>query len=276
MGCLAKSKGPEIPIFNEEDEKILKANLNDLPKEELLCPKCGKVPEILNVHTDNGYIELKCKSHGKISMEIQKYKEELDKSVFIPKCYICKISQKDIEIYYCYECQQDLCENCKKDFDKDEVRRLKHKPSHLDTCIEAKEKNNRCLKHFSEEITEYCADCEENICEKERSSRHEDHNIIKISDYLEEAKKYCKIIAEKNKYLEQIRILNNKIKDNYTNYQNNYFYVKSMINTGKSLKEQSKRKPGEIECFLEELKGKKNQMKIAKETLSKNHIDVID
>ena len=276
MGCLAKSKGPEIPIFNEEDEKILKADLNDLPKEELLCPKCGKVPEILNVHTDNGYIDLKCKSHGKISMEIQKYYKELEKSVFIPKCYICKISQKDIEIYYCYECQQDLCENCKNDFRSEDVIKLKHKSSHLDTCIKVKEKYNRCLKHFSEEITEYCVDCEENICEKEKSNRHEDHNIIKIKDYLEEAKKYCKIIAEKNKYLEQMRIFNNKIKENYTKYENNYFYVKSMINVGKSLKEQSKRKSGEIECFLEELKGKKKSDENKKETLRINHIDLID
>ena len=264
MGSLPKSKGSEKPIFNDEDEKILKADLRDLPKEELLCPKCGKVPEILNIHTDNGYIELKCKSDGKISMKIQKYKEELEKSLFLPKCYICKISQKDIEIYYCYECQQDLCENCKKAFENEEVRRLKHKPSHLDTCIEAKEKNNRCLKHFSEEITEYCVDCEENICVKERSSRHEDHNIIIIKDYLEEAKEYCKIIAVKNKYLEQLKIFNEKILENYTNYQNNYFHVKNVINVGKSLEEQFKRKPGEIECFLEELKGKKNQMKMEK------------
>ena len=257
MGCLAGRRKQEIPIsiLDREEEMLLNADLQDFTKEELLCPKCGKVLEILNVHTDNGYIDLKCKSHGKISMKIKKYKEELDKSVFKPKCSICQNSQKDKEIYYCYECKQDLCETCKNDFSNEEVEQLKHNATH--TCIEAKEKFNRCLKHYNEEITEYCVDCEENICEKERSSRHEDHNIIKIKDYLEEAKEYCKIIAAKNKYLEQLKIFNEKIIENYANYQNNYFHVKNVINVGESLEEQFKRNSDEIECFIEELKGKK-------------------
>ena len=264
MGCLAGRRKPEIPIsiFDMEEERLLNADLNDFPKEELLCPKCGKVVEILNVHTDNGYIDLKCKSHGKISMKIKKYKEELDKSVFKPKCSICQNSQNNIEIYYCYQCSRDLCKNCKDDFGNQELEILKHNDTH--NCIEAKEKFNRCLKHYDEEITEYCVDCEENICKEERSSRHEDHNIIKIKDYLEEAKEYCKIIAVKNKYLEQLKIFNEKILENYANYQNNYFHLKNVINVGESLEEQFKRNSDAIECFLEELKGKKkpdeNQM----------------
>ena len=163
MGCLAKSKGSEksnIPEIDKEDQNILNENLTELHKEELLCPKCGKVPEILYVHNDNAYIDLKCKSHGKISMKIQEYYEELDKSLFKPKCFICKKSQKDLEkidkdkvIYYCYECKQDICQICMYDFENEKVKKLKHKSSHIDTCIETKEKYNKCLNHYYEEIT---------------------------------------------------------------------------------------------------------------------------
>jgi hypothetical protein len=130
MGCLAKSKGSEksnIPEIDKEDQNILNENLTELHKEELLCPKCGKISEILNVHTDNANIDLKCKSHGKISMKIQEYYKELDKPSFKPKCCICERSQKDLEkleeieeaakvIYYCYECKKDICKICMYDF----------------------------------------------------------------------------------------------------------------------------------------------------------------
>ena len=277
MGCLAKSKRPETPIINEEDEKIFKADLNDLPKEELLCPECGKVPEILNVHTDNGYIELKCKSHGKISMEIQEYYKKLDESSFKLKCLLCNKSQIDLEkignkLFYWYDCEQDLCENCKKDFENKEGPKLKHKSNNSDYYIEAKEKYNKCLQHYNEEITEYCVDCEENICLKERSSRHPNHNIIKIKDYLEEAEKYSDIFEKKNKYLEQIIASNKEIINNFINYHNNYFYVKSVINVGKYLEEQFKRNSDEIESFVEELKKKKNKHKNAVKALKDKDI----
>ena len=271
MGCLAISKGQEIPIFNEEDEKIFFFFLKDLPKEELLCPECDKVPEILNVHTDNGYIELKCKSHGKISMKIQEYYKKLDESSFKLKCLSCKKSQKELEelgikLFYWYDCEQDLCENCKRNFENKEGQKLKHKSSNSDYCIEAKEKYNKCLQHYYEEITEYCLDCGENICEKERS-RHEKHKKIKIKDYLEEAQKYSGIFETKNKYLEQIIASNKTIINNFLNYHNNYFYVKSVINVGKYLEEQFKRNSDEIESFVKELTKKKNEHKNAVKAL---------
>ena len=284
MGCLEKSKGPERP--NNEitvtDKNILNVDLKELPKEELLCPKCGKVPEILYVHNDNGYIDLKCKSHGKISMKIQEYYEELNKSLFKPKCFICEKSQKDLEkidkdkvIYYCYECKKDICQICMFDFEREEVKALKHRSTHIDTCIEVKGKNNKCLQHYNEEITEYCVNCEENICPKERSSRHASHKLIKIEDYLEKAEKYCKIISSKNKYLEQIIAFNKKIINNFINYHNNFFNVKSMINVGKSLDVQFKRNSEEIESFVKELTNKKNEHENAKEALKKEgiHLD---
>ena len=34
-----------------------------IPDDQYLCPLCGRIPEILNIHTDNGHMELKCKYH---------------------------------------------------------------------------------------------------------------------------------------------------------------------------------------------------------------------
>ena len=52
-------KNPEefIETKKNYDNEIIN-NLN----KELLCCKCGVIPEILNVHTDNNKIELKCKN----------------------------------------------------------------------------------------------------------------------------------------------------------------------------------------------------------------------
>lgn len=48
--------------------------------EMLLCCKCGEIPEILNVHTDNSKLELKCKNCGIFEILIDKYYDELSKN----------------------------------------------------------------------------------------------------------------------------------------------------------------------------------------------------
>lgn len=44
---------------------------------EFLCCKCGKIPEILNVHTDNSKIEFNCKSCGIYEILVDNYFERL-------------------------------------------------------------------------------------------------------------------------------------------------------------------------------------------------------
>lgn len=250
MGCLEKRKDPEIPEIIHETEKDI-IDFEGIPKDYYICPKCGRIPEIKGVHTDNGFVDLKCKFHGIIKIKINKYFKEFEDSYYRLKCSNCGEKESERKkIIYCYKCKEDLCEDCIKIF-----RHVNQKIEldHLDYCIDAREKCDKCPEHIQEQITEYCEDCEENICPKERYSRHDGHNIKKIYRYLAEADEYRKIIEEKNKILEKIILFNRTILNSYNKFKNNYFHIKNVINVGKYLNEQFKRNSDEIDCFSKEL-----------------------
>ena len=90
----------------------------EIPDCQYLCPKCWRIPEILNIHSDNGHIVLKCTYHGILDLSIKDYYEFMKNSVFTylnTKCFNCKKNQKSDKeniFKYCYECQVVLCKDC--------------------------------------------------------------------------------------------------------------------------------------------------------------------
>ena len=44
-------------MTDEKSKKIF----DSLPIDQYLCPFCREIPELLNIHTDNGYIEFRSK-----------------------------------------------------------------------------------------------------------------------------------------------------------------------------------------------------------------------
>ena len=114
----------------EEIEKI--------PQDQFICPKCERIPEILNVQCDNGHIELKCKYHGVQDCTIYEYGKILKDSIhtyFNTKCYNCKKIQGSggKMFQYCMYCKVDLCDECVNKFD---IRDKDHRHNHLDVCIQ--------------------------------------------------------------------------------------------------------------------------------------------
>ena len=69
-----------------------------MSEESLLCSKCGEIPEILNVHTDNGKIEIKCKKCGLYEILIDDYYKELSNKKYFEICNYC---EKEDIYYYC-------------------------------------------------------------------------------------------------------------------------------------------------------------------------------
>ena len=68
MGALGNS--PEVKkrdVTNNQASKVTILPGND----QYLCPMCKNVPELVNVFTNNGYVEFKCKDHGNIILTVQ-------------------------------------------------------------------------------------------------------------------------------------------------------------------------------------------------------------
>jgi len=201
---------------------------------DFLCCKCGEIPEVLYVYTDNSIIELNCRKCGIYEILIDDYYKKISKNNYFKKCNSCE--RKGInnnEYFYCFTCNNIYCESCKNN-------------EHTDHAyIEEKERKRICLKH-NKEFKYYCFDCQENFCEKEMEDEHKKHEIKEISDLTHSW------IYNRDKLREINKDLNNLVDFNETflKYSENLkyyeYYFNSIINMGKSLKEGNERNSKDI------------------------------
>ena len=199
----------------------------------LLCCKCGEIIEILNIHTDNSKIEIKCKNCGIYEKLINDYYDELSQI----KC-LCNTSHNNIYAY-CYECRSKLCENCKNSPYHDG-----HK-----LVLKLDEMEDYCPKH-SHQFNYFCNNCQENFCEEEKEKEHKEHDIFEINPRDEKYQKYYTNIKEINEELKKIIGFNQLVLNTGKKFKNNYFHLQSIINLGESLEEGNQRISKDTKCLL--------------------------
>jgi len=214
-------------------------------KIEFLCCKCGKIPEILKIHTDNSKIELNCKICGKYEISINEYFAKLEKNNNFKICSLCLNKKKNNEFFFCLNCKKDFCKACKNN--------SKHVCQNKKTnLIDINKKKNFCLDH-NQEFKYYCFDCQENFCENKEHKDHETHNTTQISSYLEAIIGKKNRVKEINDELSKIVKFNELILDNIDLFQDNDYFKKSIKNIGKSLEEGNKRNSNDLKCLLNKL-----------------------
>ena len=239
-----------LPADNIDQKKI--------PDGQYLCPECWRIPEILNIHSDNGHIVLKCTYHGILDLPIKEYFQRMENSAFSyfnTKCFNCQKYQKSDKeniFQYCYECKVDLCDECIK---KSQLKEKKeHSRNHLDNSIPINQLNHKFIENKQTyEFNSFCLDCEDNVFEKEKSSKHKNHKIIGLGKLKKDINKYKDIIIKKNEDLNNIIKLNRIVINSYTKFSNNYFHIQSLINVGKTIEEENKRDSRVIECMINRL-----------------------
>ena len=198
-----------------------------MSEDSFLCSKCGEIPEILNVHTDNGKIEFKCKYCGIYEELINEYFDTLTKNNYFKKCKYCEIND-NTNYYYCFNCKEDFCEKCKGE---------KHSTHEY---IEANKKKEFCLKH-NQEFKYFCFDDQENLCEKD-IKEHQNHKIEEISNYIS-------YLTDSN--FEEINTqLKNIIEINKIILKNETYFINSIKNIGQSFEEGNNRDSKDIKCLL--------------------------
>jgi len=128
---------------------------------EFLCCKCGKIPEILNVHTDNSRIEFNCKKCGTYEILVDEYYDKLYVNNYFKKCRKCK--NKGIynnKFYYCSTCKDYFCELCKANHNDHKYTEEKKKDHYFfNKCCNCENNNINKNKYF------YCFICMNDICQ---------------------------------------------------------------------------------------------------------------
>ena len=236
MGCLAKRVYPQYEL-SSEDNAVLSEIYKRIPDDKFLCPNCEKAPEIINFHSDNNKIEILCKNCGRI-----------DDFEFVNSSTICQ------------GCE-GKSSNCKSEH-------LGH------SLTEINEKKENSLLNYGENAIYFCDDCQENIYQKESSYSHYKHKLKNINGLYDDYLKYRDIIIKKNKKLVNAIRLNNLIIKSYEINNNNYFYIKSLINVGKSIEKENSWNSQEIEFVNELIKKNKKVFKEYLEELKKKNIDL--
>ena len=239
---------------NQQRQIIISSGNDDFrncPHDQYLCPKCKNVPELVNIFTDNGYVEFKCKDHGNIILKVKDYFKEISNSEFNYfnfKCSNCNIIQKDHLkegiFQFCYSCRKIYCKDCSKntnshkDYDEENCN-----------CIDVNKMNTRCPDHIEEIYTRFCLDDYENVCEEYATKKHRGHNMRSFFNI--EAK--IKVIEEKNKILNDLITFNNLIINTYQRFPDNYFHNINVKILADSIEAENKRNPKELEKIFKEL-----------------------
>ena len=78
MGTSSNKPYKKIDIQSEIEYNVMTDDetnkiFDSLPKDQYVCPFCGDIPELLNIHTDNGYIEFRCKKDKDYLISVQDY-----------------------------------------------------------------------------------------------------------------------------------------------------------------------------------------------------------
>ena len=117
MGCI---KSQILKYKNEQEvedplEEI--EELSSIPDDEFLCPKCGEVPEIFKINTNNSNMKLKCKNCGEYDEKINDYYSSMKglQSNYLNKCPESNSNRENHNIKYCYNCNTIFCEHCENE-----------------------------------------------------------------------------------------------------------------------------------------------------------------
>ena len=237
MGCCESRNENQTEDYFSEKLPLEEINeeMNNIPHDKFLCPNCSETAELLKVYVDNNKIELFCKTHNLVELTIEEFIKKT-KEKFNDLKGKCEDSECNNEPYiYCYDCEKNLC---KSHLGKNHSENnSKHKINNHSFILYS-QKNIKCPNH-NNDITLFCVDCQENICENDEEHKH--HEKKKLSKLLKDVREKKSIVKEKNKMLNCIVNYNQKIinSGDKTNIKNLY----------NSLKEENERNSNEIEIF---------------------------
>ena len=232
-------------ILDKERERIYKS----LPKNQYLCPKCGEVPELKNIYSENGYVELFCKNDKEIMLTAEDYLNNLSKSnltYYSAKCIKCNKVQKEDKskiFKYCPLCKKDFCDKC---FNQKEGP---HLPNHFARGIPINEKKITCYLSGHGKFVSFCQDHKMNLCKDLAENFHKGHQVTDFH----KIKPDKKIIIEKNKMLANMIIFNEILLQTYEDFPDNYYHAKNVEILTKSIELENSRDKNELDKLLQKL-----------------------
>ena len=231
-----------ISQVGPKEEEKLEQKLQQIPKDQYLCPNCLIPHEIRHINEETKEVEIHCANKCQTKYTINDYLSHMCRiSYYYYKCEICKKKlQKNYKIEegnifkYCFECNKIICLQC-YDFMH---QKLNHK-----NIVPSNEIFNKCNTHANEDYIQFCINCSAHLCSKCTFSPHKGHILVTLNSILPTQKEIDKFKNKKEEYinkkkelLKQIEELDNLIYINdivlqtYLKHQKNYYYIINVLN----------------------------------------------
>lgn len=131
----------------------------------------------------------------------------------------CLLCDKNNGVYYCYECHDALCVECRSKHDK--IPAIKrHNVTDINSIdLSIGNKNYQCTTH-AKEFLFYCVKCSNLICSECATSTHNTHQFSEIKDIVqEEREKVKENIQELILNINKISSLHEKVKADHQKQQ---------------------------------------------------------
>ena len=225
-----------------KEEEKLEQKLQQIPKDQYLCPKCLIPHEIRHINEETKEIEIHCVNKCPTKYTIKDYLSHMCRtSYYYYKCEICKKNlQKNFKIVegnifkYCFECNKIICLQC-YDFT--------HKKFNHTNVISSNEIFNKCGSHANEDYIQFCINCSTHLCSKCTFSPHKGHVLVTLNSILPTQKEIDKFKNKKEEYINKKKELLKQIEDidnliylndivlqTYLKHQKNYYYIINVLN----------------------------------------------
>jgi len=255
----------EIPDDPDNDQYLKEGriNLNNIQEYENFNFTNNEMLEFFNFHNDNMKIEFKCKKCGLLfDKKIDEYcnsenNKNNDLKIICNDC-INKMKENNNDnkepLFYDFYEIKNIFNTENKETKKKNEKCEDHKEFKENIELNCNDVNERKNNHhrFPEDTNAYfCEDCQENISQKLKV-KHEGHNLKDINELKKEFLKYRIEILKKNRDLCNLIIFNNIILNTSEKYQQNYFYLKNMLNLAEKIENEEKRDARDINSLFEE------------------------
>ena len=143
------------------------------------CPKCILVPSIKLIYEKNDCkINYQCQNKHSDIISFNLFEKECQnfslEKVGCLECKKQKKENKDLNYFYCFQCQQNICDLCIN----------KHKNFQQKHILYSLEKfDGTCLIH-NNSYNFFCINCNMNICSICKEKEHKNHKLQLISNYI--------------------------------------------------------------------------------------------
>ena len=265
--------------FKYESPETMELELRDIG---YCCSECSSLIEILSINENNSFIEFKCSNKNNVHKKNISLKEYLEKRKlnkdFTNNKDLCNEHKENYKSY-CLDCKKHLCSKCQKE--GSHISHHKINIIEIEPISEGLKIIEKIIDYYEEQMNNYKR--KEILLSKKmqnslNNNKVELDNIKKNKIKEISEKKEIELIKNKEKYLEDIKLIKKKFEEEIKSRKSQYQSVNyKIINEYKLAKDKIENIYNKKEEILQKkIKDITNEFELDKKIENLNNIKIVN